>query len=269
MFRGFYTAAAGMMAQNRYSDLLSNNLANVNTPGYKAGQGVIRSFPNMLIDRIDNMNSQNIGELSTGVYMDESVPDFSMGPLRQTTQSTDMALISANIPENEETGRPGALFFSVMNGESEPRYTRNGHFNVDGQGRLVTPSGEQVMDMNGEAIQLNTSDFNVRSDGTVVENGEEVAQIQIAYAADPYQLEKTGSGLFRLNDGADPLPAANGNPDVGFSIKQGFLEESNVSSEQTMTQLMSSYRLFEANQKILKTYDRSMQLAATKVGRLG
>ncbi|WP_085522650.1 flagellar hook-basal body protein [Tuberibacillus sp. Marseille-P3662] len=269
MFRGFYTAASGMMTQSRRTDVLTNNIANKNTPGYKADQTATKSFPNYLIERLQKGNSENLGRLSSGAYVQETVPDFTSGSLKETNRSTDLALMGNNIPGDADTGRPGAVFFTVEGSDGNRRYTRNGQLTLDGTGQLTTAKGQPVLGTNGQPIQLASQNFNVDASGRVFEEGQFTGrQVQVAYAANPYDLVKDGSGLYHL-EGDGLLPQANNNDNISFNIKQGFLEQSNVALEESMTNLSNSYRLFEANQKILKAYDRSMQLAATKVGRLG
>lgn len=269
MLRGFYTAAAGMITQNRRQQMLTNNIANMNTPGYKADQSAIRSFPETLAARIggDSPGAKNIGSLSTGTYLQEMVPDFGEGPLKETEKSTDVSLIQTNVPKDPQTGRPGALFFTVQTAQG-PRYTRNGHFTVDGKGVLTTASGQAVLAANGQRINLPNDHFQVSSDGTVTVNGTSVAELGIAFAADPNQLAKEGTSLFRAAGNNGALPSAVNNPALGYHIQQGFLEQSNVSPEQAMTDLTTTYRAFEANQKVLQAYDRSMEKAVNEVGRI-
>ncbi|MBM7645884.1 flagellar basal-body rod protein FlgG [Scopulibacillus daqui] len=270
MFRGFYTAAAGMIAQNRRQQMITNNIANANTPGYKADQAALKSFPEMLLSRLggDQSGTRKVGPLSTGVYMQEVIPNFIQGPIKQTNNKTDIAFVQSNLPANPRTGRKGALFFPVET-PSGVKYTRNGHFTIDGQGYLATDGGGgYVLDSEGNRIQLPTGKFQILDDGQILINDQPFAQIGVSYAADPNRLIKEGSTFFRTENG-QALPAANNNPNINFKLKQGALERSNVSIEQEMTDLMSTYRTFEANQKVLQAYDRSMDKAVNEVGRLG
>lgn len=277
MFKGFYTAAAGMVAQQRRTEMLTNNMANANTPGYKADQSSLRSFPELLLNRmnyetipVDNKLTWKaytpIGSLQTGVYVQETNPLFSQGDLRQTDLKTDIALLNGNLPVNPNTGLPGSLFFTVQNGDDQLRYTRNGNFTLDGKGFLTTPSGNYVLDVNNQPIQLQSDQFVVTDNGAVLENNVEVARLGVAYSNDPSgQLVKEGDGLFRANRA---LANAN-NANVGFALKQGYIERSNVDEGQTMTEMLATYRSFEANQKVLQAYDQSMNKAVNEVGRIG
>lgn len=274
-----------MISQQRRQEMLTNNLANANTPGFKADQASMRAFPEMLITsmntdtlpvkkryQISGVNT--VGPINTGVYMQEALPKFQQGPIQETGNQTDLALVDVNLPINEETNRPGALFYQVMNGNGEMRYTRNGNFSIDGQGLLTTNDGFYIMDTEGQPIQLVGSDFAVTADGRIQQGGTDTGQqINIAYADNPGTLVKEGNGLYRvdvLEEGQQPedLPSAIGNPDVTYTIQQGFIERSNVDIEQTMTEMMMAYRTFEANQKILKAYDSSMEKAVNEIGRI-
>ncbi|WP_027407997.1 flagellar hook-basal body protein [Anoxybacteroides tepidamans] len=277
MLRGFYTAAAGMLAEQRRVEMLTNNIANANTPGYKADEAALRSFPELLLSRMNEtnvptkesrtlLNSTVIGPINTGVYMQELIPNFLQGDIKETGQPTDIALVDGTVPIDAETGTKGALFFVVQNGNGDIRYTRNGNFTLDAQGYLTTNEGFYVLDENNRRIRLNSADFTVAPDGTITENNVRIARLNIAFAANPNTVVKEGNGLFRSENG--PLPSALGNPNVTYELKQRFLERSNVDIARSMTEMLSAYRAFEANQKILQAYDRSMDKAVNEIGRL-
>lgn len=279
MFRGFYTVASGMLAQQRRTEMLTNNMANANTPGFKADQSSLRAFPEMLLQRFDeqqiptekgiNLPVNNVvGSINTGVYMQDVMPKFIQGDLRETGQKTDLALVDVVMPQNEETGYAGSIFFTVQNATGETRYTRNGDFTLDGQGYLTTSAGHYVLDTTGNRIQLSSEDFSVDANGVLIGAAGETATIGIGYAADPFQLVKEGDGLLR-NEAGGQLADARGIAGAEFSLQQGFLEGSNVDVSRTMTDMLTAYRAFEANQKILQAYDKSMEKAANEVGRIG
>ncbi len=278
MLRGFYSAAAGMLAGQRRTEMLTNNIANANTPGYKADQGSLRAFPEMLMKRLEGIQSpaknggtlrtaSTIGGLNTGVYMQEMIPLFKQGDIRETGLSTDMALVNGNLPINPETNKPGSLFFAVQNANGDVRYTRNGNFTVDPTGYLTTSEGFFVLDENGNRIQIDSNQFEVTADGRILLDGRAQMRFGIVYSENPQNLIKEGNGLFRTNDGL-VLPNATANPEVSYTVKQGFLEGSNVDVTQAMTEMMTAYRTFEANQKVLQAYDKSMDKAVNEIGRL-
>lgn len=272
MLRGFYTAASGMIAQQRRQEAISNNIANANTPGYKADEATIRAFPEMLIQQMGakNIPTKNrlqlpinapIGSINTGVYVQETIPHFGQGDMKETGISTDVALVNRVLPD--ETG---SLFFTVQNDAGEMRYTRNGNFTVDGEGYLVTNEGYYVLDSTGSPIQTNHLEFTVSPEGLVIANGQTIP-LGIMYVDNANQLIKEGSGLYRGEEGINAIAPEQAG--ATYTMKQGFLERSNVDSMQSMTQMMEAYRSFETNQRVLKAYDDSMQKAVSEIGRLG
>jgi flagellar basal-body rod protein FlgF len=278
MFRGFYTVASGMIAYQRKAEMLTNNMANVHTPGFKADQSAMRAFPEMLLKRIDEMTiptekklnilkTPTVGSLNTGVYMQEAIPNFKQGDLQETSLPTDLALLDVLVPTSEENGLNGALFFTIQHPTDGVRYTRNGNFTIDPEGFLTTSAGWYVLDDEGNRIQLPNDDFMVRPNGVIEANGQEIAQIGIAFAENVHALQKDGEGLYRLPEGT--LPNANEVDGVQYQLRQGFIERSNVDPTRTMTDLLTAFRAFEANQKVLQAYDRSMEKAANEIGRIG
>ncbi|WP_053218130.1 flagellar hook-basal body protein [Virgibacillus senegalensis] len=273
MLRGYYTAASGMLAQQRRQEALSNNIANAQTPGYKQDQATLKAFPEMLLQRMETQNvptgrnlnkamPATIGSINSGVYVQETIPDFSQGDLQETGITTDVALINGNMPDEN-----GGLFFTLQNADGEERMTRNGNFTVDGQGFLVSNQGYYVLDQTGNPIQTNGMEFNVTEEGTLQIDGQNIP-LGIAYAQDANALIKEGENLFRIDEDADPVMDARAAAGVTFSIQQGSLEGSNVDSMRAMTEMMEAYRSFETNQKVLKAYDISMEKAVNEIGRV-
>ncbi|RKQ34354.1 flagellar hook-basal body protein [Oceanobacillus halophilus] len=268
MLRGFYTAASGMIAQQRSQEALSNNIANMNTPGYKADQAAKRAFPELLIQQMSSKqipasngsnitSKKTIGSLNTGVYVQEMIPNFSQGDIRETSIKTDLAIVPGNVPDED-----GALFFTVQNEDGEVRYTRNGNFTVDGQGFLVTGQGYYVLDDAGNPIETDGMEFIVDPDGTLQTADGQTIELGISYTDNVLDMVKEGNDLF--NGEAAAVPEG-----TTFTVKQGFLEGSNVDAMQTMTDMMTAYRLFETNQRVLKAYDESMGKAVNDIGKLG
>ncbi|MBM7648376.1 flagellar basal-body rod protein FlgG [Bacillus ectoiniformans] len=277
MFRGFYTAASGMIAQQRRTEMLTNNMSNANTPGYKADQSSMRAFPEMLLQRMDQVSiptkkklnlpfEPRLGSVNTGVYMQETMPLFAQGDLRETGAKTDLALLDISMPVNEESGQSGMVFYTVQGSDGVTRYTRNGNFTLDAEGYLTTASGHYVLSQQGQRIQLNSDQYTVDETGQITENGAAAGRIGVALAANPNVLVKEGDGLFRSEGGE--LPDAYTQNEAQFQMKQGFLEASNTDAARTMTDMLTAYRAFEANQKILTAYDRSMEKAANEIGRV-
>lgn len=273
MLRGFYTAASGMIAQQRRQEALSNNIANAQTPGYKQDQASLRAFPELLLEKRESlempgarnthipMNSR-IGSINSGVYVQEITPDFSQGTLRETGTSTDMALVNGIMPD-----QAGSFFYTVQGENGEVQYTRNGNFTVDSEGFLTTNQGNYVLDQEGNPIFTDGLEFEVSKDGTI-QTAEMETPLGIAYTADANNLRKEGQGLFGLEEGADPAVDARALEGASFTVLQRSLEGSNVDSLQSMTEMMSAYRSFETNQTVLKAFDQSMEKTVNEIGRL-
>ncbi|GAA0367450.1 flagellar hook-basal body protein [Bacillus horti] len=287
MFRGIYTATSGMVASGRKQEQLNHNLSNVDTPGYKQDNTVLRAFPDILMHRVRDEQGFNVdgtgvpttqgmtplGVLHTGVYAQEGIPLFRLGDLRETGRPLDIALVDPNIL-NPETGQQGHVFFSVQTGAEETRYTRNGQFSLDEQGYLTTSEGYYVLNNAQQPIQILSGEFRVSAAGDIYQItplGENlVARLALAYTEEPEQLVKEGNSLYRFEgEGALQDLAAvgfvNGN---NFQVRQGFIEGSNVDLTTTMTEMMSTYRLYEANQRVLQAYDRSLEKTVTEIGRV-
>ncbi|MFJ7934326.1 flagellar hook-basal body protein [Sporosarcina sp. NPDC096371] len=278
MFRGFYTAGSGMIAQQRRTEMLANNLANANTPGFKAEQSSIRSFPEMYLSSINSARIPTkdglqlkglspVGELSTGVYMQETLPLFTQGQLRETELTTDVALIDGLLPVDNETGTAGAIFFRLEDANGGEQYTKNGNFTVDPSGYLTNAQGYYVLDNTGQRIALRNDDIHITQEGVIMDGENAVATLGISFAQRPDTLLKQGNGLF-VTEGGENLQNARAVAGVTFSTQQGYLEGSNVDAGQAMTDMMTAYRAFEANQKMLQAYDRSMEKAVTEIGRV-
>lgn len=256
MLRGLFTAASGMYASQRKTEMLTNNMANAQTAGFKADYSHVRAFPEMLIERFNAGagRSEQVGTLHTGAYVQEIVPRFIQGDTIQTDRPTDLALMDRT---------EGTAFFTVeQNGQV--KFTRNGKFTLDPEGILTTESGWPVLDENGNRIRVASEQFEVDESGWISDNGTQIARLGIVMSNNPENLSKEGDGLFRSEDDAG-LPMAE---NVEFKISQGFVEKSNVDITRSMTDMITAYRTFEANQKVLQAYDRSLDKAVNEIGRV-
>lgn len=273
MFRGFNALTSGMISQQRVQEALSENVANANTPGYKADESALRAFPEMLLHKMGSNASglgqgpsaarsgETIGSINTGAYVQELIPHFDQGPIRETGQPTDLALVDGELPDEN-----GSLFFIVENEAGDTRYTRNGHLTVDADGFLTTNEGYFVLDDNNNRIQPNSMDFLVTSNGELQADGLNT-NIGIAYVDNTDDIAKDENDLLTVDGDANAQNARN--LDTTFSVMQNTLEGSNVDAGKTMTDMTSSYRLFEQNQRMLRAYDENMGKAVSEIGRLG
>lgn len=247
MIRGIYTGASGMVAEASRTDVISNNLANANTAGFKKDVMVTKDFASMLITRInDGADAPVIGSLGLGVAVDEAATIHSPGIMRSTGNDFDMAI-------------EGKGFFTVETPQGI-RYTRNGTFAKNIQGELITQDGYRVLGQNGP-IRILGAKMAVSDDGRVLVDNQTVGTLQIVEFADEKQLTKEGASLFAAPSGQ------NGKPGVG-GVRQGFLEMSNVNVISEMVNLISNYRAYEINGKAVQAHDQLLGKAVNEVGRL-
>ncbi|GGA43966.1 flagellar hook-basal body protein [Paenibacillus physcomitrellae] len=291
MLRGLYTAAAGMITQQRLHDTVTQNIANVNTTGYKQVNSVARSFPEVLLSAVGGKQNSSapIGKLNTGVFAEETLPTFTQGDARETGKTTDFALVADLQLQNPDTGenyvfdasgksvqedgsvvyQPQA-FFTVRDAEGNVKYTRDGDFHVDAAGRLLTAEGYEVLGTDNNPLTIGgaVDQLKVDNQGRIVNSdGTNGPQLLISVANQPNQLVRDGNGVF---EAADPA-AAGINPTAAgaqLEVRQGSLETSNVDSAQAMVDLMTAQRAYEANQQVIQYYDKSLDKAVNEIGRV-
>lgn len=246
MIRGIYAGASGMLAEAQRTDVISNNLANVNTAGFKKDITVTKDFASLLISRVnDGAEAPAIGTLGVGVMVDEVATDYSTGTVKTTGNDFDLAI-------------EGKGFFAVQTPQGK-RYTRNGTFARSSKGELVTSDGYRVLGTNGPII-IADGKMSVSSDGRVMVDNNEVGRLQVVDFADEKQLTKEGASLFVASNGQQEQPAAGG-------VKQGALEMANVNVVGEMVNLISNYRAYEINGKVVQSHDSLLGKAANDIAK--
>jgi flagellar basal-body rod protein FlgF len=286
MIRGLYSAASGMFSLERKQEALSDNLANAQTPGYKKDETVLRAFPKLLMQRIQDFNengkvpvagvpqlpgqSTPIGELFNGVYAQERIPSFNQGTLVQTDQPLDIAINDQDVPSQDVNGRQvkPAAFFAVQLPNGTVGYTRNGKWDLDANGNLVTSEGYRVLGADHKPVQITDSiskeDLHITPDGQLIEYSNDptktksAGQIGIVVVQNPNDLRRLGGNVYQSVN-PQPFIQDAGGTNPGVSLNQGFIEQSNVDTGQTMTDMMVTLRGYEANQKVISAYDQSLQ----------
>lgn len=265
MIRGWYTGASGMNAQQNRLDAISNNLANVDTAGYKRDITVSKSFSELLIRRTNfdgvykiqnGMGSADaapvIGKLGVGVETNENYTDFSQGSFKITNTKTDTAL-------------NGKGFYAVETPLGE-RYTRNGNFYIGKEGILETKDGYPVLGEKG-IIHVENDRFTVNEDGVLIsEDGNEIDRFKVVRFDNERYLNKMGESLYSSNDISGPAHIAEGNERPSFL--QGYSETSNVNVVNEMVQMIEVNRAYEANQKTITSEDSMMGTLWQKVAVL-
>ncbi|MDF2813922.1 MAG: flagellar hook-basal body protein [Paenibacillus sp.] len=299
MLRGMYTATAGMLSQQRKHDTVTNNISNVNTPGFKQSRMVSRSFPEMLIALQEGESTGaprvNLSRLNTGVLAEEALTVNVQGDLRETGNPFDFAVISDILVEGlqfdngktitadgQRVFQPQA-FLTVLNANNEQRFTRNGKFTVDPLGQVVTAEGFRVAGQDGQPILLMNPDTGVPISNVTINNRGQILDsvngmpildangqpmaLLLTRVEEPMRLVAEGSGILR-NDELLPSLTAPVNPNDQVEVRQGFLERSNVDPTQATVDIMTASRMYEANQKMVQYYDRSLEKAVNEVGRV-
>lgn len=256
MIRGLYTVASGMLMEQQKLDSISNNLANVNTTGFKKDIFTVVPFKEMLIKRLNDpsINSmsnpvQSIGTLTNGVCVSQIYTDYTQGSLEKTDNELDFGL-------------NGAGFFAVKANSKNTQgnfYTRDGNFSLNNQGMLVTKDGYYVLGQNGP-IKLNPNvSVKVSSNGNIYQNDKLVDKLQLTNFKDTTQLRKMGDNLVSATAQATKTPFTG-------EVEQGMLESSNVNTIKEMVNMINTMRTFEADQRVITTEDGTLDKAVNDVG---
>lgn len=257
MFRGLYTAWTGMANEQKRLDVISNNMANSNTVGYKDEKVASQAFDQVLGIKIRDgsqaYHNECIGSLSLGVKIGETYTDYSQGSVRQTGGTYDMAL-------------SGSGFFTVSvtdkAGEVHTRYTRDGRFHLTKDGLLVDADGNAVQGQNGNiTIDPSSKNVSISATGQITADGEIVDALNIVDFEDYDYLKKYGDTMYEPVDGATTKDAEG-------EILQGYTEQSNVNVVREMVDMITITRAYEAGQKVIRSYDSMLDKSVNQVGAL-
>lgn len=257
MMRSLWSAATGMTAQQTNIDVISNNLANVNTAGFKASRV---DFQDLLYQTVTQPGAAatEATQVPTGIQIGLGVRYaaiqrlFSPGELRQTGNSLDLAI-------------EGDGFFQIILPDGGTAYTRDGTFKLDGEGRLVNSDGHPLQPE--IAIPSDAIHISVGSDGTVSvtvpgeAESQQLGQITLAKFLNPAGLSSLGRNLFAPTAASgDPVEAAAGTEGLG-SLGQGFIEMSNVNIIEEMVSMIVAQRAYEVNSKSIQVADEMLSMA--------
>lgn len=257
MYNGLYVATGGMLAQSRRVDVLSNNLANINTSGYKKERPVFT-----LYRPLDTRIPQNLirsslynKTINSTVRLDNVYTNYNLGTFQQTDNPLNIAL-----------GNKKAFF--AVDTPFGVRYTRAGQFTFNSNGTLTTPDGFPVLTVNEATGAVDrftlpsrdVSKFQVSSDGGIYVDGQRQAKFELSQFPDNKidKLQKQGRNLYAA---VDVLPQEIDSPDV----KQGYVEGSNVNAVDEMVQMIDAQRSYDMYSKVIQTYDELDNSAATKI----
>ena len=255
MNRSLYIAATGMNAQQSQMDVISNNLANVSTNGFKGSRAVFEDLMYQTL-RQPGANSTQQTELPSGSQVGTGVQQvaterlFTQGNMQQTGNSKDVAI-------------NGNGFFQVQMPDGTISYTRDGSFQTNSQGQLVTSSGYQVIP--AITIPVNATSLTIGSDGVVTitvpgsTNNQTVGTLQLATFINPAGLESKGENLYsETASSGTPNVAAPGSNGSG-TLNQGYVEASNVNVVQELVNMIQTQRAYEINSKAVTTSDQMLQ----------
>jgi len=251
--RGLYLAEAAMLTQQAKLNLISHNLANQRTAGYKGDELAQTSFNEWLIccrqsigqPAVSRSSYQPVGSMSHSVAVGEIRTDLTPGPIQETGRELDFALNSG--------------YFTVQS-QDGLIYTRNGRFFLNQEGYLVTADNLPVLGESG-MIQLTGPEISVDRDGIIYNQGQQLDRLRISIFSPEARLEKVGDNYFRLLNEPEVL-------EQGTELYWRCLENSNVDLTREMVSMLQVRRSFEAAQKIMASYDQLLNRAANELGAL-
>lgn len=256
MIRSLYSAVSGMITLEAKQNVITNNMANANTNGYKCDNLITKSFKDVMIQNKDKiMGGENVtnklGKISLGTCIDETYTKFTQGEMAYTERATDFAI-------------QGRGFFTVQR-NNNTYYTRDGHFNINTEGYLVTDNGDYVLardTANGNMgrIFIGNSEIGMDTHNNIIVDGIPKYNIVISDFNDYNKdLEKIGDNLYS---------GQNDFQNYNASVSNKTLEKSNVNLTDTMVELMSNMRAFETNQKMVQMIDDTLAKTANQVGKV-
>lgn len=247
MVRGLYTAASGMLAQSKKIDVLSNNMANSKTAGYKGDFATFEAFGNGETIRFQGAYSAALGATVNGAAMAQIGTHYDQGAVEQTGSSLDFAI-------------EGAGYFTLEQPDGTRFITRNGQFNRREDGYLTDYSGNLVLGTNGP-VYLERSDIEVTPTGEILSGGATAGNLLITNPA-------TMEGAEKLPGAGFTLPAGGAQDVFTGVIRQGALERSNIDLIEQMTSLVESSRAFQTCSRVVQMMDGILEKSVTQIGSL-
>lgn len=261
MVRALYTAWTGLRNEEKRMDVVTNNMANADTTGYKKVDVTAQSFDRQLAVKINDATEgvdlvRGIGGVTLGVKIGETYYDMTQGNFRQTEDLYNFAL-------------SGKGFFTISttdkSGTEHIRYTRDGDFTVTRDGYLVTKDGDYVLGDGGNRIQIpnaNLVDISVNEMGEIYSGNTYVSTLQVVDFEDYNFLSSYGENMYEAVDGATII-------DADATVNQGYLEMSNVNMVTEMVDMIAITRAYETNQKMIQTVDQTLDKAVNNIGNVG
>ncbi|MCE2988673.1 MAG: flagellar basal-body rod protein FlgG [Burkholderiales bacterium] len=258
MIRSLWISKTGLDAQQTQMDVLANNLANVNTAGFKRSKAVFEDLLYQNIRQPGAQSSQQTSlptglQLGTGVKPAATARVFTQGNLQQTGNNLDIAI-------------NGSGFFQVQLPDGSTGYTRDGSFRVDAQGQLVTSNGYALVP--GITIPPNAQSVTIGQDGTVSisQAGSAavttVGTIQLSTFVNPAGLNSMGQNIFTETPASGTATPGNPGANGHGTLSQGYIETSNVNVVEELVAMIQTQRAYEINSKAIQTSDQMLQRLA-------
>ena len=275
MVKGLYTAYTGMINEQHRMDVLTNNLANANTNGYKKEGATSQSFSDQLALKIKDytdapFTARGLGIINPGVKIGEGYVDWSEGPMKETNNTFDMAIGGYGFFGIEYTNKAVNIERDVAN-QTNIMYTRDGNFTLNADGVLVTQDGDYVLSQDGGHIELDPQlSVEINTLGEIIQDGEVVATVgRFDFEKTTYpdgritndNLEHYGENMYIPIDGTNAVESTS-------ALYAGFLEQSNVSVVDEMVNMIAVQRNYDTNQRMITTVDSSLDIAVNQLGRL-
>ncbi len=256
MVKGLFTAYTGLLSEQKRLDVVSNNVANAATVGYKKEGVTNQAFEELLTLKTKDASiggDQAIGSMSLGTKLGEVYTNYEQGSLQETGNTFDLAI-------------SGNGFFQVAvtdkDGNETTKYTRDGSFKLDSYGYILDSDGNHLIGENGYVQVPDTNGtIAIDSSGVVFCNNVEVDKIKLQDFEDYKYIEKYGNNLYQTVDGATEKEATG-------NVLQGYLEQSNVQTVEEMVNMITITRAYEANQKVMNTMDSMLEKVVNKVGSI-
>ncbi len=259
MIRGMQTLASAMRAQLDRQTVIAHNLENLSTVGFKQEKGAVDGFEATL-GRVENGIARTrlqqlaatpvVGSLGVNTSIDRLSIDFRSGRLEETGQPLDVALAGDGFLEARAPD--GDYFF------------RGGPLQLDADRRLVTSEGYPVLDVNGQEVLLDEGRVSIAGDGTISVDGQPATQLSVVEFDPGAQLAKVGNQFYTPDDPVATIPMVA----MATTVKQGFLESSNVDPIGSMTEMVTLLRSYQATQRLLQAQDELQGKAINEIGRV-
>lgn len=243
MIKGLYTSASGMLPHIKKQELSANNLANASTSGYKKDRVFTRELTKAET-RLASTPTEWAQPMTDHIYT-----DFKSGAFNRTDNPLDFAI-------------EGDGFFALQTPDGQTLLTRSGSFTISPEGLLTFPGGAEVMGEGG-AIEIGNGRVEVSYAGDVQVDGFVVGRLVPVTVADLTELEKVGGSMFAVPPGQELVPLED------FTIRQGYIEASNVDIVSEMVDMIASYRAYEANAKAVQSQDSSLEHLFNRVASRG